>query len=248
MRIEVQNAATDWHTSQHSLIKFLTQIQAFDPDLIVVYHAINDLCRGFVPPQYCLRRRYMADYGHHLGPMIRVVRDHVSFDERGCLLFRRVAKQFRKYWFSDFRVEQPRPVQETRVGTWRSLPAFTRNMGNLVDCAKLANVDVLLASQPHLYRVDLTDDERRRIVFPKLFCEENRYVPDLGSMVEGMAAFERAVERIAQERSVPYIDLEALVPKTFDYFIDDVHYTPKGCAVIGNALADKVLELHLIDR
>ena len=66
LKIEVQNAGMDWHTSQHSLMKILFNIQDFKPDMIIIYHAINDLFRSFNPKNYA-RHPYQNDYSHYFG-------------------------------------------------------------------------------------------------------------------------------------------------------------------------------------
>ena len=38
-----------WHTSQHSLIKILFKILDFNPDMIIMYHTVNDLHRILKP-------------------------------------------------------------------------------------------------------------------------------------------------------------------------------------------------------
>jgi hypothetical protein len=45
--IEVLNAGNHWHTTQHSLIKYLFKIKEYEPDLIILLHTINDLYRSF---------------------------------------------------------------------------------------------------------------------------------------------------------------------------------------------------------
>ncbi len=73
-KIEVVNAGGPWHASEHSVIKYLFKIKDYDPDLIVVWHAINDLYRSF-SPESLTQGVFRADYSHFLGPLARIFSD-----------------------------------------------------------------------------------------------------------------------------------------------------------------------------
>ena len=63
-----------------------------------------------------------------------------------------------------------------------------------------------------------------------------------------MNTFNAISKAVAERAGVPYVDLEAEVPKTLEYFLDGVHYTPRGNAVIGQALADAVVHGRYIEE
>ncbi len=253
--IEVLNAGADWHTSQHSLIKFLTYVQDFDPDILIVFHAINDLVRSFVPDLFG-RDEYAPDYRHYLGPTTNLVRSEV----RWALVETRFG-----HWFSDFRKERVRVkpavyeagagdltmffprAREIEVSTWASLPSFTRNMTDLVRAATDKGVGVVLASQPSLYHEGMNDAEREVIWFP-LANQQGGTRPSIASMIAGMRAFNDASRAIARDHGVTYVDLESMVPRTLEFFTDDVHYTPAGCECIAGAFAEAFRQARLIEQ
>ena len=78
LKVEVQNAGADWHTSQHALIRLLTEVRAFRPDVVVAYHGINDLVRSLSPDAWA-SGPYRDDYGHYLGPTAAVVKGGSSW-------------------------------------------------------------------------------------------------------------------------------------------------------------------------
>lgn len=253
--IEVLNAGADWHTSQHSLIKFLTYVQDFDPDILIVFHGINDLVRSFTPDLFG-RDAFAADYRHYLGPTTNLVRS----ETRWALLETRYG-----YWFSDFRKERVRvkpavyeagagdltmffpKAREIEVVSWASLPSFTRNMRELVQAAQRKGILVVLASQPSLYHEGMSDEEREVIWFP-LANQQEGTRPSVDSMVAGMKAFNDASRAVAREFGVPCVDLESRVPRTLEYFTDDVHYTPAGCARIAEAFAEAFEQFRLTEQ
>lgn len=251
-KIEVQNAGMHWHSSQHSLIKILFKIQDFNPDMIIIYHSINDLYRSFSPKEFALGP-YRNDYSHYLGPIAPIVQEYFS-EQTGfkMLTLETILNFFRYSWFTDFRdlssLESTSNLPEVSVNNWPSSIAFERNMKNLVTLVKTLNIDLVMASQPYLYRLDLSKVEREEIWFPATVGHIGDSQVDISSVIKGMEAFNDISKRIAASNEVLFVDLEGAVPKSLDYFLDDVHYTEEGNRIIGQYFADQIIENGYITR
>lgn len=254
--IRVQNAGADWHCSQHSLIKLAVTVQHLEPDLIIVYHGINDLYRSFVPDAFA-DGAYRDDYAHYLGALANMADPA-----------RARATAWRSYlgfWFSDFRSEVV-PVlgpdgngingkrviffpkaRAVEIDDWPSLRPFERNLRTFVTIARSRGATVVLASQPHLYRSDLGPRERAIIWFPSAQQQDGRK-PSLASMIDGMRRFNDAAETVARDLDTPFIDLDAAVPRTLEHFYDDVHTTRAGNEVIARSLHDFIVTHGLVGR
>jgi hypothetical protein len=142
-----------------------------------------------------------------------------------------------------FFVPKARPVN---IAEWKSLPTFERNLRDFVAIARSKGVQVLLATQPSLYRDDLPRSDWPLLAFP-LSHHSSGERPSLHSMVEGMRIFNDATRRLATQAKVDVVDLEQQMPKTTEYLYDDVHFTKAGNELIGNALADRIIESKTID-
>jgi hypothetical protein len=127
-KVEIQNAGNHWHTSQHSLMKYLFQVKDFDPDLVIVWHGINDLYRWCSPPRFS-RGDYQADYSHFWGPTAEMVMAHellpdpkplIGFGES--MLARRLSTVTNAL-YQDFRSAEP--IRFVDVDAFASLPAFS---------------------------------------------------------------------------------------------------------------------------
>ena len=252
--IEVQNLGADWHTTEHDTIKLLFYGQDFSPDLVIIFHAINDLVRSLTPDMFG-EGPYRSDYRHYLGATANLA-------TRGRKVPWTVATG---HWCSDLRFDQIRiagpdgmglggvrtsfvpKARPTEITEWPSLPAFERNLRDFVGIARSKGMHVLLATQPSLYREDLTAAERQLLVFP-LTHHFGGKRPSLFSMIDGMHRFNDVTRRLAAQASVDFVDLERAMPKTTDYLYDDVHYTQAGNELIGNSWADELIESKTIDR
>jgi hypothetical protein len=255
-RIEVQNLGADWHTTEHDTIKLLFFGQDFSPDLVITFHAINDLVRSLSPDAFA-DGPYSPDYRHYLGAATLLA----GQGRKSPWLMAGVAG----YWCSDLRFDQVRingPEGKGLLGmrtyfvpktlpmditVWKSLPAFERNLRDFVAIARSKGMQVLLATQPSLYRDDLTPAEKELLVFP-LSHHFRGLRPSLHSMVEGMRAFNDVTRQLTADSDVDLVDLERLMPKTTDYLYDDVHYTKAGNELVGNAFADQIIDSKIIDR
>ncbi|HWA99503.1 MAG TPA: hypothetical protein VG713_13465 [Pirellulales bacterium] len=254
--IEVQNVGAQWHTTLHSLVKLESLVQDFHPNLVIMYHAINDLYRSF-PADLYAEGPYRSDYSNYLGP----VRNLVHPRYMGYLMFRSAFG----CWMSDYRFERVRVIgpdgngveglrmlffpkcQEVEVRDWPSLAAFARNIRNFVHLARSSDIKVVLATQPYLYHDDLSPSEQELIVFPLMQQFQGKRA-SVASMRSGMDQFNNQTRRIAKELDVPLIELEAAVPKTLDYFYDDVHYTRRGNTRVAETVADFLIEQGMIER
>jgi hypothetical protein len=251
--IEVQNLGAEWHSTEHDTIKLLFFAQDFAPDLAIMFHGINDLVRGFEPDLFS-EGPYRSDYRHYLGAVTNLVRPSSA----GTL-----ANVAAGHWCSDLRFDRVRLVgphgtgihdlrtffypksRPVEIDEWRSLPAFQRNLSDFVMIARMKQVQVLLATQPSLYRLDLTPREQELLGFPHSHQFHGQRA-SLASMVKGMQTFNDATRRIARETGTPLVDLERLMPKTTRYLYDDVHYTPAGNALVGDAFADDIIASGIV--
>jgi lysophospholipase L1-like esterase len=250
VKIEVQNAGVPWHTSQHSLIKFLTKVEDFQPDLVIIYHGINDLCRGFSPP-YASVGEYQPDYSHFYGPVATMVRTYAEDRGRFHLYVLDEAWTFlARQWFSDIRgtAESDPPVVVKPWNEWKSLPSFKRNLGNLALVLRAKQIELVMASQPYLLRDDLTAEERRKMKVVANLVRNQYEQPDVASIRSGMETFNRTAKAVADEYGAVFVDLEKCVPKAVDYFVDDFHYTPDGNRLVCEALTDAVIMNGFVDK
>lgn len=252
-QIEVQNLGADWHATEHDIIKLLFYGQDFSPDLVITFHAINDLVRSLSPDMFG-DGPYRSDYRHYLGAAANMVTGG-----------RKIPWTLGVgYWCSDVLFDQIRiagPEGQGLAGVrtcfvpkaldveveWKSLPAFRRNLRDFVTIARSKGAQVLLATQPSLYREDLTPSERQLLVF-QLMHHFHGKRPSLHSMIDGMSRFNTATGRLAEELSVDLVDLEQRMPKATDYMYDDVHYTKAGNLLVADAFTEAIVESKMIDR
>jgi len=245
--IEVQNAGSAWYTSAHDLVAYELNVRRFAPDLVIYFEAINDLTRSFSPP-WLARGAFKPDYSHYLGPYTRFTGPEVQF--LGAPSEWLTVNLVRRLIHGD-----PDPFQHRDADNvakmaarmtpndnpaFKSLPSFRDYSDALVKAIQSDGHRVIVASQPFLLHAGMSDEERRMTYFAPLMCGDGQTYPSLDAMVRGMQTYNAALAEIATARSVPLADFEAAVPKTGEFFSDDVHMRKAGNERVAKAAADLI--------
>jgi lysophospholipase L1-like esterase len=240
MKIEVFNGGQDTFTTKHSLINYVTNMKDWKPDIVIIMHGINDLYRSCLDPDYTMGD-YNRLWSHFYGSSVKAAKPRSFIEE----LF---LKPLLSKWYAAYlQIEEDRPLDQ-----YRSLPDFKRYLTSLVSYLKHDGVKVILMTEPYLYKDAMTEDEKLELIFGKMFCKKQIYwigyaYPSPGSLKEAMDAFNKAAIEVAKEQGVAYIDLERLIPKNTDYFIDDVHYTKLGSEKAAEFAAESITKNKLLE-
>ncbi len=267
--VEVLNFGYSWHTSQHSLMKYLFRLSDYEPDMIIVWHGINDLIRSFLAPEFTYGP-YQSDYSHFWGPnayMVFYYHNHQMSQPEPIFrpnsqLLSLIVDFAALNLYTDITGETL-PEQRSSVSPrgegqspaippyvrFRSISEFSRNMRRLVSIVKADDTVILMATQGNAYRMDGSDEELEKLTLHKQFCTENGVPVSIESMVSGMALFNEETRRIASDYDVAYVDLEKDIPKTAHYFTDDCHLTEAGNELVAESLfAHIVTSAVIVDR
>jgi lysophospholipase L1-like esterase len=254
VRVEVENAATAWWSTAHTLVDYELRVRRYHPDLVVVVHGINDLYRSFSPPAWA-SGPYKPDYSHYLGPYARFQGPepeplvHAPFwPPSRWLLWKNIREQWldapRAY---DSRVENVRRLKkvlkERHIESFRSLASFRTNYELLIRAVRADGADIVLGSHPSMYRANLGAAERDLLLFAPVFANEDGFYPDLESMTRGMAQFNETARAIAEEQKIAFVDFAKAIPRTPEFFTDDVHLKAAGNEILAKVF-DEWMQAH----
>jgi lysophospholipase L1-like esterase len=254
-RFEVENAAFDQNTSLHSLIKYLTVVQDYDPDVVLVMHAINDWAqRGSDVPFPWEAGAYERDYGHMKTALRRIAvagglqRPQAPLWARS-IVCARLTGFIDAAFASDLRRRQGSFEERSQLAeAWvtQALPAFRRNLRTLGELVQARGGRLVIASQPTMFRPGATPPPPS----PELQPEDRsawlwRDQPErlLWSTTRDLRRYNDAARDVAHELGAAFVDLEAAVPPNWDDFHDSVHLNAAGCAKAADALLERILPL-----
>jgi lysophospholipase L1-like esterase/NADH:ubiquinone oxidoreductase subunit 6 (subunit J) len=241
--IEVLNAGMDWFTTKHSLMNYTTYCSDWKPDLVVVMHAVNDLYRSFSPVKYAVGE-YNAQWTHYYGASIKGAVPP-AFEE---YLLDEYLKFLTEPWFSRLRyIETDIPLEK-----YKALDSFERHLTKLVDFIHSDSSEVVLVTQPFLYKAEMSDEEIRTLWMINSYFKNKigfmkEEYPTPGSLAKAMNEANSRVKEIAAQKGVPLADGESGMEKSLEIFVDDVHYTVKGADLLAEIIAQKIKDTDMID-
>jgi len=251
-RVRVINAGVDGYGSWESLINFQFRILDLDPDLIIVYHAVNDIYARMVWPPSAYRgdnsgRRIsncsseMIDkpsimQHFNLGrillvrlkirpPIYDITARHSVVPET--YYGRRFYLQKMKHVYPRGLFEEIRAMRMLRVN--RPI-YFQRNLENLVTLARANGVEVVLATFAHS---PLFKDH------PQAVSREFQW---------GFAEHNQILEEIAQSQEAHLFPFADRFPEDRKYYVDGRHVNVRGSRLKARLFADFIEERRLIPR
>jgi lysophospholipase L1-like esterase len=130
------------------------------------------------------------------------------------------------------------------------LAAYRVRLKKLVDLARARGSRVVLATQPALWKANMTEEERSRLMTGGIAplgdwikCQNMRYyAPETLDAMQ--TRFNDVMRDICVRGMATCVDLERLVAKKAEYYYDDVHYTEAGAETVAEAVAQVIAALR----
>lgn len=245
--VRVYNAGKSGDASDDHIAMISQRIIHLSPDMIVLFCGINDLSRSI----------YGYDYLHYVRPSEHrtqsSTRDLVAFLSTEFQIPRRIYSTLKR-----FAPQSDREILETvtlrstykqRIARCRahfppSIPpnttveAYRNNLKTIVGAVQAHGIDLVFMTQQSTWnsRVDPTAKERHWM----LYIAGVTYREDfMDQALEGLNA---AMRDVAELHSVKLYDLAHEIPKSSEFFYDDVHFNVKGARRAGVGLASFISE------
>lgn len=251
LTVEILNGSADWYATKHSLINYVTYGRDWKPDLIVVMHGINDLYRSFSPPKWAIGR-YNGLWTHFYGPSIRGAKPP-TFEQ---YLYWRLCAGIFKSWQADTKLKERMGLAadvDYPVEKYVSVAAFEKYLRTLIKYARDDKAQILLVTQPSLYKESMNREELETLFVGKNFCYTERNFleieyPSHVSLRRAMKAFNEVTKKTALAEGIMLADAAPRVPRNLDYFIDDCHYTEAGSALLAQLVAEEIIKSKVMDK
>jgi lysophospholipase L1-like esterase len=225
-RYQVINAGIRGLNTELALRRLITKVMPLGPDVVTVYLGWNDLMK-FEP------------MGQVEKPGIRILARMLD------RLW--VVKGMRKLLFYYLRplVLTPATGPRSRTGAFRDYePAvFEQNLRRIIATVRDAGGRVVLFTLPSVVSDDMTIEDLRRaqVVFPYYASAYG-----VGDLVDVIAAYNRAIRRMAKQEHVRLVDLALEIdgrPDRRSLFHDTMHPSQKGRELIARILVQRLSDL-----
>jgi lysophospholipase L1-like esterase len=210
-------------TSAEVLIKFLLDSIDSDPDMIILYHAYNDLGPS-------LTSNFKSDYSHarrNLGERYHLFKwaskmPYISFALPNFLLNLLLPQNIKHGILSAISKGSISLDDE-----FNGLDTYRRNIKNLIHVCQASGIKVIISTYCH-FLYPQAENNKSHQKYRAGVLEENDVMRELAS-----------------EHELPLVDNFNLVPYEEKYFVDSVHFSPHGMHEIAKNISKPIIEyLH----
>ena len=219
------NAGVPGYTSETSRKRYEAEVVALRPDLVVIYHATNDLIsisRGIAK-----NRGLDSD----------VLEGNLTWLSDRSMLSYLVEKNLRILW-------QRRDANDTTnkldVDPAVLAAPFDQHLRDLVDSVQASGVTVALVSFSIHLRRDQTPENKWAAANTALYYM-HYMTPD--GLLDAFDAYNQTIRDIAQEKDAHLVDAAMAIPGDDRHFTDSVHFTDLGAQAMATAVSDSLVPM-----
>jgi lysophospholipase L1-like esterase len=228
--VRIYNQGKQWYTSQHSVINYIENIQKYRPDMLIIMHNINDLLQNADFSRFS-GGKFREDYGNFYGPITKIIK-YGTFGNF-------ILEVIRSLWY------QPE-IEEIHTQHFPGFIPFERNIKTLIRLAKDSNTKVVLLTQPNIYKDSISSKEIGALTMLNKEAIGNGKKWSYKTALSGIRQYNDKIREISEEEDIYLIDLEETVPKSLEYFYDDVHYQSKTFDLIASTIAQKIIKKYFL--
>ena len=238
--IKVYNAGISGDASDDHISMLAHRIVHLGPDMIIVFSGINDLTRSI----------YNYDYLHYVKKSRKIP------------IFRFLAAEFqiprRLYYLMKRRSPTDRDILEQitiksnykrKIELRKSVPItnekprvdsrhYANNLKSIIGLAKSHGIQLVFMTQQSTWNsaIDPNTSNWHWI----LHRNGKTYREDF--MDEALESLNDVMRQVSLERSFPIYDLAKSLPKSLEFFYDDVHFNVRGASIVGKDLGKYILQ------
>ena len=217
--LEVNNCGQGGYNSADILVRFILQLLDTKPDMVILYHAYNDI-RAYLTPEF------KSDYSH--------ARKNLSETYWKFYLASKIPNF--KLSFIDYLINNllggnvrnsllnhvNKGDLDQTINPNKGLETYKRNIQCIIDICKSNDIQIILSTYCHFLYEDIKDDNLH-ILYKSIVKKENNII-----------------RALAKENGLELVDNANLVTNDEKYFVDSIHFTPAGMGFIARNIANKV--------
>jgi lysophospholipase L1-like esterase len=227
--IEVINAGVGAYTSAESLANLVFRVFDLQPDVIVVYHAVNDVHPRVIPG-------FQADYSHYRKALALPAPGLVDVLSRGSTLVSLLRHTFAEFHIRHLttrrRMEDIPKAEQLKNLRATDASAFRRNLQTMIELARARHVEVVLST----------------FVYNEEHLRRSRHL-SFAAYAEGIAQHNDVMLELRLAYGCVLADLAALFPRHERTLFDDpVHLLSAGTAIQARIFHDAIVASRLLER
>jgi lysophospholipase L1-like esterase len=249
LNVKVYNTGKSGDRSYDHVALIVHRLVHLQPDMIVVFCGVNDLSAAIFGQDYLHRA---SKEKLTLLNLVRLTAFEFEIPKRLWYLSQRFlprTKRERRVLedvpLTSNHDEKVKLAQSFAVSNRRprtDLTPYRKNLETIAGVARAHGVQLVLMTQASSWN-SRVDPEIRKTHW-MVYRKGVRYRDDF--MDGALEAYNNVMRQVAAGYSIPLYDIARLIPKSREYFNDDVHFTVKGARIAGLELASLIFRKGLL--
>ncbi len=248
--VTIINAAVPGFDTAQSIGNLALRVMPFEPDIVIIYHLYNDL------KAVCQNITFRPDYSH-IHPKPFGFHQQPNLATRWLnhsMMYVRLRNRLREIKQEQVEIEKRKKILQ-QTGRLPEIPeqavrAFEQHIRCMVSIANAGGAHVVLTSFATLH--DPALDYSDQNVLPKLTLLQKKemfalvsFTPGLTleAVFDGFNQYNRVLAEIAAVANTGWVDNAALIPHQDRYFVDRVHFSKEGAALVAKNFLPTILEI-----
>jgi len=247
--VKVINAGMLSYTTYESLINLQLRLLDLEPDLLVIYHAVNDVHARLVWPPEAYKadnsgyRQSIYEQNLNHGSSIwtyfnlgRIIQESVMNHD---LLLAKKKREGHPESGKDYELRYQRILKTYPDGIFKEASVsdifkmnkpthFKRNINYMISLAQSEGVEVMLST----------------FAFCPDTIKQSLYA--FPALNEAIHEHNTVLKEIALERNVPLFDFEKTFPQSREYYNDDIHVNEKGSRLKAKLFSEFIISNKLV--
>ena len=235
--IEVINAGTAGYKVWNSLRHYMLRLYELEPNLIIVYHAINDVKYNHHPADLVQQQK------NYPPPSRNIFRHALAFFIEHSYTVKTLHLGYSRLKSTFF------PKKPTLYNTVseEGVLAFEKQLESLILLAQARKTPVVLLNFQLVLDGGFTPEEKH--VLNTTFQSYCMHSYDDGLTKEAgikvIQAYNKSIQQLANQYNIYFVDMSHAVPQTKRYFMDCVHRSDEGNSIFADILAKHLLTFDI---
>jgi len=233
--VEVINAGVTGYTLRTSVVNYATRLTWYEPDMIVIYHAVNDLIIARTEEdlfESVIRAAGQASIAEQIRDASYLLLE-LNF---------RFFQYFRHPAFAATGSLQPSDTPAAAA-----LAYYERHLRQLVELARGDGVQVVIGNEStwipeaceHARPGEQPGPEIAQACFGLRWYYPHLTTEGIRRSFDAVAAIQ---QNVARTHGLTWVDMNPVVPRSPDYYHDFCHTRPAGTTLIANEFARRIAE------
>lgn len=243
--IKVYNAGKSGAASDDHISMLAHRIVHLEPDMIIVFSGINDLTKSI----------YDYDYLHYVDkstvkmPVFLSLATEFQIPRRAYYIMKEISPTSRDIleritlktqYIEKIELRQSVPVtnEKPRVDS----RSYRNNLKSIIGIAQRHGIQLVFMTQQTTWNSSV--DPNASHWHWMLHRNGKTYREDY--MDEALESLNEVMREVSTEQSIPMYDLAKVLPKSLEFFYDDVHFNVRGASIVGKDLGKYIVQSNLI--